>query len=75
MKTSCRRGYRLKGNKCVRIKKFISKAINHRRNNFWNFIAGISGLLLGSWMIFYLKNNWGFIPAIIGALLLIWNRK
>jgi len=37
--------------------------------------AGISGLSLGDWMLFYLKNKWGIVPGIIGALFLIYGNK
>ena len=34
-------------------------------------IGGISGLIIGAWIIFITKSNLGFIPAIMGVLLLI----
>lgn len=37
-------------------------------------IGGISGIILGGWMIFYLKDNFGFIPAVMGMLLLTWRK-
>lgn len=41
----------------------------------WRFWGGVSGLLLGAWIIFYLKYIGGFIPAIIGAYLLTVEKK
>lgn len=48
---------------------------NKKRKPFLIFLAGIGGILVGAWMIFYLKDIRGFIPGIIGVLLLIIKRK
>jgi len=42
-----------------------------KQKRTYGFYASIAALLIGAWMIFYLKNNWGFVPSIIGAFYLI----
>jgi len=37
--------------------------------------AGVSGLLMGAWILFYLRNKLGFVFAIIGALILIYGDR
>ena len=44
--------------------------MNKSQRRFWAFWGGISGLVIGGYMIFYLKDLRGFIPAIVGASLL-----
>lgn len=41
----------------------------------WSLIGGISGLIVGFYMLFIIKNMWGFVPAIMGALLLVVKRN
>lgn len=41
------------------------------RRRLW---GGISGLVIGFWMLFITRTYWGFVPAIMGALLLILKR-
>jgi len=36
------------------------------------FIIGASGLIVGLYMIFILKNNGGIIPGAIGLIILLW---
>ena len=33
--------------------------------------GGITGLILGGYMIFINQDNWGFLPSMAGALLLL----
>ncbi|MBU0893870.1 MAG: hypothetical protein KKB88_00335 [Nanoarchaeota archaeon] len=49
--------------------------INKSQKKTLSLIAGISGLIVGFWMIFVTKNNFGFIPSIIGTILLLWGRE
>lgn len=72
---SCERGYKIKNGKCVKVRKGRSYVVENKKKRFWIFIGSVAGIIVGSWMIFYLKNNWGFLPAIIGFLSLIWGRK
>jgi len=38
----------------------------------WSMIGGISGFIMGFWILFINKDMLGFFPAICGAILLIW---
>ena len=38
-------------------------------------IVGVSGLILGFYMIFVLNNMGGFIPGLIGGIVLTWKKK
>lgn len=75
MKKSCKRGYKRVGDSCRKIGKKLTLKKMKDRKKFWSFIGGISGLLVGGFMIFYYKDNLGFIPAILGASLLIFRRN
>lgn len=46
-----------------------------KQKKFWSFVGGISGLIIGGYMIFYVKDNLGFLPALLGVILLIWKRN
>lgn len=51
--------------------KILNKE-QRKRASLW---GGMSGLLVGAWFLFFLKDNFGFIPALAGALILIWGWK
>lgn len=53
----------------------MRKILSAEQKNKWSLIGGISGLLVGFWLIFINKNNLGFVPGILGALLLIIRRN
>lgn len=48
------------------------KKMNKKKQSL---IGGVAGLLVGAWMLFYLKDMLGFIPAGLGIILLIYNRR
>lgn len=41
----------------------------------WALAGGVSGFIIGGWMLFITKTFWGFVPAILGATLLIFGRR
>ena len=41
----------------------------------WQGIAGISGILLGLYMLLILKNIRGLLPFVIGIGILLWKFK
>ncbi len=55
---------------------FKKRTFTQVEKNRYALIGGVSGLVLGFWMIFFTSSRFfGFVPAIMGAILLIWGKK